>query len=64
MFGGFFGLVGMAQAKWRIENGLAKRRPHGIRFVGFGPEARLNELPVGELKNDIRQEVEKQQAQR
>jgi hypothetical protein len=62
-FSDFFGLVAMAQGKYRIENGIAKRSVDGITFVGPKPEKRLDELPLADLKTEIRQEVQRQPAE-
>ena len=62
MFGGFFRLVGMAQGKYRVEGGIATRRTDQIGWVGQGPEERLEELPVEELKGMVRDEVQRQEA--
>ncbi len=57
-FSGFFRLSGMAQGKWSIENGVAKRSSGGARIIGQLQEE-LEELPIGELANRIEQAIQK-----
>ena len=60
-YGGFFKLVGMSQGKYRIENGIAKRKTNGAHFLGAAPDAQLNEQPLANLKGMIVQEIQTQQ---
>ncbi len=57
-FLGFFRLSGMAQGKWRIENGVAKRSSGGAQIIGQLQEE-LAELPIGELGRRIEQAIQK-----
>ena len=56
-FNGFFRLVGMAQGKYRVENGVAKRDLQNIAFVGPNRPETLEEQPLANLRADIAQEV-------
>ncbi len=57
-FSGFFRLSGMAQGKWSIENGVAKRSSGGAEIIGQLQEE-LEELPIGELGHRIEQAIQK-----
>ena len=57
-FSGFFRLSGMAQGKWSIENGVAKRSSGGAQIIGELQEE-LEELPIGELGRRIEQTIQK-----
>ena len=57
-FSGFFRLFGMAQGKWSIENGVAKRGSGGARIIGQ-LQAELEELPIGELGRRIEQAIQR-----
>ena len=57
-FAGFFRLSGMAQGKWSIENGVAKRSSGGAQIIGELQEE-LEELPLGELGRQIEQAIQK-----
>ena len=63
-FNGFLRLVGMAQGKYRVENGVAKRDLQNIAFVGPNRPETLEEQPLANLRADIAQEVLRQDDQR
>ena len=63
-FNGFFRLVGMAQGKYRVENGVAKRDLRNIAFVGANRPETLEEQSLANLRADIAQEVLRQDNQR
>lgn len=59
-FNGFLRLVGMAQGKYRVENGGAKRDLRNIAFVGPNKPETLEAQPLANLRADIAQEVQRQ----
>lgn len=60
-FNGFFRLVGMAQGKYRVENGVAKRNLENISFVGENKPSEKEEIPLANLKRDLNLEVQRQE---
>ena len=60
-FQGFSRIIGRAQGKYRVENGVAKRNLENISFVGEHKPPEKEEIPLANLKRDLNLEVQRQE---
>ena len=59
-FQGFSRIIGRAQGKYQVENGVAKRNLENLSFVGENKPPEKEEISLAGLKRDLNLEVERQ----